>query len=177
MLTVLIASTNPVKIKATEISFTKMFPHQEFTFTGINVPSGVSDQPMSSEETLTGARNRARALHATHPEADYCIGLEGGLMTNGDDLVSLAWMVIINKVGQESKSSTATFVLPKLMADDIRTGMELGAAADKLHGTLNVKQNLGTVGILTHGVIDRTDYYVPAIVLALIPFTNPDLYL
>lgn len=173
---VLVASTNPVKIKATQQGFSKMFPDIAFTFEGLSVPSGVSDQPMSSEETLTGARNRAHNLHVAHPEAEYCVGLEGGLMTDGNDLVALAWMVIVNKLGRESKSSTATFVLPKSMTNDIRSGMEMGAAADKLHGTINVKQNLGTIGILTQGAINRTEYYVPAIILALIPFKNPEHY-
>jgi len=32
------------------------------------------------------------------------------------------------------------------------------------------------VGALTNGLISRTDYYVPAIVLAYVPFNFPSLY-
>jgi len=40
----------------------------------------------------------------------------------------------------------------------------------------NSKQKSGAVGHLTKGVIDRTAYYVPAVVLAYIPWENPELY-
>jgi non-canonical (house-cleaning) NTP pyrophosphatase len=35
---------------------------------------------------------------------------------------------------------------------------------------------VGAVGILTGDVLTRTTYYEPAIILALIPFKNPELY-
>ncbi|MEZ4195237.1 MAG: DUF84 family protein [Candidatus Paceibacterota bacterium] len=34
----------------------------------------------------------------------------------------------------------------------------------------------GTVGILTNNVIQRKDFYREAVIHALIPFKNPDLY-
>ena len=34
----------------------------------------------------------------------------------------------------------------------------------------------GVVGLLTKGALDRTQYYVHAIILALVPFINPGLY-
>jgi non-canonical (house-cleaning) NTP pyrophosphatase len=42
-------------------------------------------------------------------------------------------------------------------------------------GRSNSKQQNGSVGILTHDVIDRTAYYVHAVILALIPFVNLQL--
>lgn len=55
-------------------------------------------------------------------------------------------------------------------------GMELGDADDAVFGTKNAKQGDGTVGHLTHNVIDRTKYYTSAVILAMIPFHWPDLY-
>lgn len=37
-------------------------------------------------------------------------------------------------------------------------------------------QGDGVVGILTHGVIDRAQYYSHALVLALIPFHHREMY-
>ena len=34
----------------------------------------------------------------------------------------------------------------------------------------------GTVGLLSHGIIDRSSYYEHTAILALIPFLNPHLY-
>ena len=54
--------------------------------------------------------------------------------------------------------------------------MELGDADDVIFERTNSKQGDGIVGILTGSAIDRTEYYVPAMVLALIPFINRALY-
>ena len=154
-----------------------MFPEVELMIEGVNAPSEVPDQPMGTEQTILGARNRARNARVLRTEADYCVGIEGGLVTDDlDQLVAVAWIVMVDKAGRESKASTGTFVIPKSMAEDIRAGLEMGLAADKLHGSINVKQSLGTVGILTNGVMDRTNYYTHAAVLALIPFRNAHLY-
>ena len=48
-----------------------------------NVPSGVSDQPRSEQETLEGARNRARSAARGYPHADYWVGIEGGIEDTG----------------------------------------------------------------------------------------------
>ena len=45
---------------------------------GLPVASGVSPFPLSDEETLRGAVNRARGAAELEPGADYSVGLEGG---------------------------------------------------------------------------------------------------
>ena len=54
--------------------------------------------------------------------------------------------------------------------------MELGAADDQFFAQENSKQGGGSVGILTHGAITRQTYYNQAIILALIPFLNEELF-
>ncbi len=49
---VIIASENPVKMHCTQAGFENMFPDQMFQFEGIDVPSHVSGQPMTDEETF-----------------------------------------------------------------------------------------------------------------------------
>jgi non-canonical (house-cleaning) NTP pyrophosphatase len=73
-------------------------------------------------------------------------------------------------------AKTATFLLPTAIAKLIQQGMELGHADDKVFRRVNSKQQSGTVGVLTAGIIDRTEYYKPALVLALIPWIRPDVY-
>ena len=71
---------------------------------------------------------------------------------------------------------TASFPLPPRLCALVAGGMELGDADDAVFGRSNSKQGDGTVGILSHGLVDRTEYYRHALVLALVPFTNPGLY-
>ena len=75
---IIVASKNPVKIASASEGFMRMFPEETFEFVGVSVPSGVSDQPMSNEETLTGAMQRAENASKDTPDADFWVGLEGG---------------------------------------------------------------------------------------------------
>ncbi|MCK5687523.1 inosine/xanthosine triphosphatase [bacterium] len=172
---VIIASLNPVKINSVKIGFEKMFPDEEFIYEGISVLSGVSDQPMDNRETLAGARNRSKNAKKEIPDADFWVGLEGGCEKVDDEMQGMAWITVQSnqKIG---KARTGTFYLPKKVAELIDEGKELGEADDIVFGHTNSKQKQGAVGILTGNVIDRTSYYVEAIILALIPFKNPELY-
>ena len=118
--------------------------------------------------------------------------------TKTTELGCMAWMAIVGKRSNllaeclassdstfyaidttpiVSVAKTATFLLPTAIRRLIQEqGMELGHADDVLFGRINSKQDSGTVGILTNGSIDRTHYYQPAIVLALVPWIRPDLY-
>lgn len=173
---VIVASTNLVKIEAARLGFVKMFPQDKFEFEGVSVASGVSDQPMTEEETVTGAKNRARNAQNEKPVADYWIGIEGGIGDKDNKMTAFAWIHCISKDGIESTGKTGSFFLPLKVASLIREGKEFSEADDIVFGRENSKQSNGTIGILTNDVITRTSYYTEAIILALIPFKNPELY-
>ena len=152
-----------------------MLGGEDFEFVGISVPSGVPDQPMSNNETLQGAKNRATNAQTEMPEADFWVGLEGGIEKQGSEMECFAWCVVLSKE-KMGKARTSTFFLPQKIVELVDGGMELGAADDVVFQRTNSKQANGAIGILTGDVIDRTSYYVDALVLALIPFKNPELY-
>lgn len=173
---IIVSSKNPVKINASETGFKKMFSIEDVVCESVSVPSGVSDQPMSEEETLLGAMNRVKNAKNVVSEADYWVGIEGGLKEENGEMETFAWVYIENKFGKMGKGRTGSFLLPEKLIALIKEGKELGDADDIVFGTVNSKQNKGTVGVLTKGVVDRTDYYIHAVILALIPFINPELY-
>ncbi len=170
----IIASTNPVKVQSAKHGFTQMFPAESITAEGISLPSGVSDQPMTDNETLQGALNRASNARAAHPAADYWVGIEGGCEEKHGELWTFAWVVVLRGevVG---KARTGAFMLPQEVAALVRSGVELGIADDQVFGRSNSKQTNGAVGLLTADLIDRQRYYEHAVVLALIPFKNVHL--
>jgi inosine/xanthosine triphosphatase len=172
---IVVASKNPVKIQAVSHGFAKMFPDQTFQIDIQAVPSGVSDQPMTSEETLRGARQRAEKARASAPEADYWAGVEGGVEEGHYGLEVFAWIVILSaeRIGM---AQTGTFFLPPRIAELVRSGTELGDADDIVFGRSNSKQQNGAIGILTDDAVDRARYYEQAVIMALIPFKNPELY-
>lgn len=177
MKNVIVASLNPVKINTAKQGFEEAFRGGgEFEFEGINVESGVSYQPMSEEETYKGALNRAKNAQKERPEADFFVGIEGGLEMIGDEGRCFAIVCIIDKSGRIGSSSTGYFVQPKQVMELVKKGYELGHADDIVLNLSNSKQNKGSIAVLTGDVMTRESFYQPAIVLALIPFLNPELY-
>jgi inosine/xanthosine triphosphatase len=172
---VIVASQNPTKIHAVEIAWVQMFSQENFILSGASVESGVNIQPMSDQETYQGALNRAQNARQIQPEADFWIGIEGGVDTFGNEMLAFAWVVILNQ-DKTASARTATFALPPKITQLIGEGYELGVADDMVFERNNSKQQNGAVGILTDDVIDRANYYAHAVVLALIPFKNLDLY-
>ena len=170
---IVVASKNPVKINAVRDGFLSFF--EDIETEGVDVGSGVSDQPMSDKETKKGAQNRAAKAKKIYADADFWIGIEGGIEVTENKLSAFAWVVILsNKKYGESR--TASFLLPEKVARLIADGHELGIANDIVFNQKNSKQKHGAVGLLTNNKINRTGLYIQAIMLALIPFTNPDLF-
>lgn len=165
---VLVASKNPVKLEATRNAFAAVFK-TDIALEGVSVPSGVSEQPRTDDETLRGAMNRTLNVAALN-RADYYVGLEGGVEDTPDGVMAFAWIVVYNALGKAGKARTATFYLPDPVAELVRQGKELGEADDIVFGQRNSKQKMGAVGLLTGGVTDRSKTYQEAVVLALIPF-------
>lgn len=172
---VIVASTNPVKIQAVERAFARMFPARAFTVEPLQTYSGVAAQPCSDEETLQGAHNRVSRAMTSRPEADYWVGIEGGIADTPGGMTAFAWMEIHSRE-QVGRARTAGFFLPDAIADHVRAGMELGEADDLVFGESDSKRKNGAVGLLTGNAITRTGLYEHALVMALIPFRQPALY-
>lgn len=172
---VIVGSRNPIKIKSTDHAFHKIF-EDAFLVQGLEVSSGVSDQPLGDKETLTGALNRAQNAKKAFPEADFWVGIEGGVEETDGIMNAFAFIVVLDQKGKAGKAKTATFDLPDVIAKLIKGGMELGTADDQHFNRENSKEGDGAVGILTNGAITRKEYYEQAIMLALIPFSNEAMY-
>jgi inosine/xanthosine triphosphatase len=175
MKSIVLASNNPVKRDAVLTGFLRMFPDEEFFINSVISPSGVSNQPLSNLETLQGALNRSEQAFANHPDADFWVGIEGGVESLNGELAAFAWVVVRNRDGV-GKSRTGTFFLPPAVAKLIEQGKELGEADDIVFGRTNSKSENGAIGLLTGDVIDRAELYAHAVVLALVPFKNRELY-
>lgn len=173
---IIVASKNPVKVNAIQMAFKKVFPESVFEVQGISVPSDVNDQPLSEEETLLGATNRSNNAKKAVSYADFWVGIEGGLEEVSNGMETFAWVVVTSKEGSVGRGRTGSFFLPDDVVKLIKQGLELGEADDIVFNRNNSKQDIGSVGILTGELITRTTYYEAAIIFALIPFKNEELY-
>lgn len=169
-----VGSANPVKLQAVRDGATPMLGLVEVTH--YNVPTGVAAQPFGDDAMIAGARNRAQAALHLSPIARFGVGLEGGVVERPEGLFTTAWCVVVDREGQVGLASTGHFLLPEKVAALVRGGMELGHADDQVFGRSNSKQREGSVGILTHGALNRAEYYAPAVLMAFIRFVNEDLF-
>ncbi|EGR7977451.1 non-canonical purine NTP phosphatase [Vibrio vulnificus] len=166
---VIIASLNPAKITAVESAFTSAFPDGTFEFVGVNVPSEVADQPMSDGETHLGALNRVRNAKDRRSDGAFYVGLEAGI----DGNVTFAWMVIESHT-HRGESRSASLMLPPNVIAKLANANELGDVMDEVFDTENIKQKGGAISLLTQNQLTRSSVYHQALILALIPFTNPE---
>lgn len=173
MYRVAVGSANPVKLAATRAVLAWAAPTAEVT--AAPVPSGVSDQPFGDDETIAGARQRARAAREAL-DADLGVGLEGGVVDGPGGMRSCAWCVVVHRDGREGVGGSLAMPLPEAVAQMIRDGTELGHAMDRLVAERGTKHGKGAVGILTAGRIDRQAAYEVLVTYALAPFVTPALY-
>ena len=170
---VTIASLNPAKHSAVGDAFSLQFPAATITLHGVAVPSGVSDQPGSDLETRQGAIQRAQNARKAEPDADFWVGLEGGIDTFGEQLMAFAWMAVLDREGRLGTARTVTLPLPSAVRQMIDQGLELGEANDRVFGTVGSKHRGGAFGLLTDQRYTREGVYTEALELALLPFVNP----
>ena len=126
--TLVVASQNPVKIEATRRGFARMFPRRALHLHPVEVSSDVRPQPLSDAETLQGALNRVQ--HAAHlvPQADYWVGIEGGVEERQGSMQAFAW-VVVSAPPLLGKSRTGTFSVPEEVAALVRQGYELACGS------------------------------------------------
>ncbi|MFQ5434085.1 MAG: inosine/xanthosine triphosphatase [Anaerolineae bacterium] len=168
-----VGSTNPVKVTAVRQVTLKKWPDADVT--AVNVPSGVSEMPMSDAEAISGARNRALAAKAALG-ADLGVGLEGGVQLDDGRLLLGGWVVVVDGNGREGIGGAGRLPLPPIIANRVLAGEELGPVMDDLVADHNTKQKAGAVGLLTAGLAPRADAFALGVAYALAPFVSPDFY-
>jgi inosine/xanthosine triphosphatase len=174
MIKIVVGSKNPVKINAAKTAICEMLLLDEVDCVGINAPSNVAEQPMTSEETQLGAINRVKyCQHQT--QADFYVAIEGGVDQFEYGPATFAFVAIANHKHM-SIGRSCNLPLPPIIYQALKNGEELGHVMDRLFNTNNVKQKGGAIGLLTNGLATREGVYQQATILAMAPFINPDLY-
>jgi len=174
-LNVIVGSKNPVKINAVSNALAAYFPEQQVIAQGVDAPSNVSEQPMTSKETRDGAVNRLRYCQQHHPDADFYAAIEGGVDSFEDGAATFAYLAIA--IGESmSVGRSANMPIPNSVYQALAEGEELGPLMDKLFNTTNIKQKGGAIGLLTNGLETRESNYTQALHLAIAPLVHSDPY-
>lgn len=144
--------------------------------------SNVSDMPLSQDEMMAGAKNRAYNLFAILSEEnikpDYTIGMEGGFYTKHDEKLNIAttflqsWVYVFNGKKGQWGSSGGVPVPESVYQPVMNDQLELAEVIDRVSGKHDVRSKMGAVGIFTDGIIVRQEFFENALTFAFAPFYN-----
>jgi inosine/xanthosine triphosphatase len=169
---VAVGSTNPIKIQAVMEAFQETFGDVEVR--GIKVDSEVSDQPFK-DEVIKGSVNRAKNVLKLI-DADFGIGIEGGVMKLGERWYNLGFVAIVDREGGMGTGTSGWFECPPTILELLKSGRELGEVMDDLTGRTDTKKQEGAIGIFTKGKVSRKDLYKHGVFMALISFLSPEVF-
>lgn len=174
---IVVGSGNVTKIQAVK----ELVGEYEFLrgmdIIGKNVESEISEQPMSIDETIMGAMNRAKNAY----EENLGIGIEDGLMVvpnTKSNYMNICVCAIYDGERYHLGISSG-FEHPKVAVDLVMTqGVDMSKAFHlaKLSEKENIGSEEGAIGLLTKGRINRIEYTKQAVQMALIHLENKKLY-
>lgn len=171
---VAVGSTNPTKIRPVKSIFSRHFKNVRIQ--GVKVNSGVKNQPMNNEEMYEGALSRARQALAKVEDADFGVGIEGGVHKYKYGWFEQSLVVIVDKNGNIGVGSSGGLVLPNTVIDRIHQGKTLEEAVDELFGTKKIGEGIGMFGLFTNRVVTRSSGVKHGVAFALARFLHEDLY-
>ena len=171
---VAVGSTNQTKIKPVREVFKHHF--KKVKVVGVKVNSQVQDQPLSDEEMFKGAYNRVKTALNKVKNADFGVGIEGGVHKYSYGWFEQSIVVIIDKEGNFGVGSSGGLALPKRIVEKIHKGANLEEAIDEIFGTRKIGEGIGMFGIMTKGVVTRSEGVKRGVAFALARFLHSDVY-
>ena len=152
--------------------------------TGYEVESGVSHTPVSREELMRGARQRAEALQAqlraNGTSADFFVGVEGGLdvvTENALKRVFLESWAYVSDGTAGHFGCSGSIELPEALAEEVLSrGTELSVAIDQFAGAVGIRDGQGAWGVLSCNLISRQESFRRAVEVAFAPFYSAKMY-
>ncbi|AHF79434.1 inosine/xanthosine triphosphatase [Thermococcus paralvinellae] len=171
---VAVGSTNPTKVKAVEEIMREFYENVEVI--AVEVDSEVGDQPIGLEKTIEGAINRARkALNKTN--ADLGVGIEAGLYEVPYTItgyMDIQFCAIVDREGRITLGHGPGFEYPPYAVEQVLK--EIAVPMSELSGDIELKKTIGAIGFLTRGKLLRKELNKLAVLMAMIPRINEEIY-
>lgn len=145
-----IGSTNPVKIQAV-----KNATHdEEIELLSCSALSGVHPQPLSDEETLRGAVNRAKdCLEKTG--ASLGIGLEAGVVIKENQVYLCHWGALVDRNQNTYFTNGPLILLPAEYLKPLLDGQNLEDIMHHSTGIESLGAKEGAIGVFTQNRLNR----------------------
>jgi inosine/xanthosine triphosphatase len=175
---VAVGSANPAKKKGVLLAFSRTFGGVRLR--QVDTTSLVRTQPMSLEETIEGAQERAMfALEFARP--DYGVGVEAGLFAMGKGwpghYLNLQIAAVVDFSGHLSFGCSSGFPIPEKFVSRLKQNRkELDHYAHELTGAKKVHEEHGIIYHLSGKRLSRVEMTEQCVSMALIPWLNKKTY-
>lgn len=169
-LKIVVGSKNEIKVQAVKEILKDYLHLSGAQIVEMDAVSGVSGQPMSLEETVKGAMNRAKNVFK---DCKYSFGLESGLMVvpNTKSGFMDVCVCAIYDGNEFHLGLSSAWEAPRVVTEHmINGGLSMSEAALKAGYSHNPELGAaeGLVGIVTKGRLTRKEYTKQSIITALI---------
>jgi len=166
-----IGTENPSKVSALRDILLDYHLFAQAEVVSYHVSSGVIDQPMTLDETMLGAENRARRCYTA--DCRFSVGIESGFLEAARVRGGLMEVTICAIYDGENvyHGFSSCFNCPEDIMAYLRQGKNLNDAAFLAGYTTNPeigKSGDGVISILTRGRVTRKEYTKQALRMALI---------
>ena len=172
-----VASKNKAKVNAVTELLAE-YPHfSNAVVRSVSANSLVSEQPISLDETIQGAMNRAKNAYS---DCDFSVGIESGLMvvphTKSGYMDVCASAIYDGKEFHLGLSSAWEFPDKEIIRAIVKEGIDMSQAINNAGLTKNprIGSDEGAIGIVTKGRIDRKEYTKQALRMSLIHLEQLD---
>lgn len=176
-----IGSTNVAKVAAVKEIIERSPLFSGVQIVSLSTHSDVSSQPLSLQETIQGAKNRARSAFNKCNPCTYSFGIESGLMETSDVSTGFLHISICSIYDGEHYYvglSTGFELPPQILELILVQKMDLSQAC--LHSGISHNEKIGSteglIGVLTKGKIDRKEYSKQCIIAAILQLENGEWY-
>ena len=203
LIRIAVGSLNPVKLEGVRLAASRAFPKARTEVLPVDADSAVGDQPVGFDEIWTGAGNRAKGAHGRFPDADYCVGLESGLIEFGERYFDIQFCALYDGKRMSAGCSMGFPLPPKVREGIFGKGKEsgrrsecggkadgcgcqespahprenprrsLGHVVSGLAGVEEIGKKGGAIDFLSRGLLHRREMVEQAFLCALIERRSP----
>jgi len=175
-LDICVGSRNPSKLKGVEKAFTKLY--KDINVYGYQVEVDLPPQPFGLDTIMKCAEVRALRALEKNGMCIYGVGIEAGIFSVSNLSYDIHVACIIDRSGKISYGFSPAFRVPDRFVELIKKGMykELEDIVSDFYGTRGIGDAGGFIGLLSRGIVFRDDLVYYAVLMALLPLVNSDVY-
>ncbi|MGQ9759318.1 MAG: inosine/xanthosine triphosphatase [Candidatus Methanomethylicaceae archaeon] len=174
---VAVGTSNPVKVRAVENVLSKFF---KVTVVMTKVTSKAPPQPVGLKTTIEGAVSRAKAALEVEAAAEIGVGIEAGIIPIPNTLsgyMDQQFAAIIDRSERITIGGGPAFEYPSFLVKRVlEERIEVNVAMADLTGEQGLGHREGAIGYFSKGALNRTVLTEFAVLMALIPRLNEELY-